>query len=33
MSTTSDVALAESRTPSEVVSRYLEAIYYLEAEG
>ncbi|HZV48451.1 MAG TPA: metal-dependent transcriptional regulator [Candidatus Dormibacteraeota bacterium] len=33
MSTTSDVAVAESRPLSEVVSRYLEAIYYMEAEG
>jgi DtxR family Mn-dependent transcriptional regulator len=32
MSVTSDVAVG-SRPPSEVVSRYLEALYYMEAEG
>jgi DtxR family transcriptional regulator, Mn-dependent transcriptional regulator len=32
MSTTTDPALAEGRGPTEVVSRYLEAIYYMDAE-
>jgi DtxR family transcriptional regulator, Mn-dependent transcriptional regulator len=33
MSTTTDPALAEGRGPTEVVSRYLEAIYYMDAEA
>jgi DtxR family Mn-dependent transcriptional regulator len=33
MSTTPDEDLAASRGPTEVVSRYLEAIYYMETEG
>jgi DtxR family transcriptional regulator, Mn-dependent transcriptional regulator len=33
MSTTTDVAITEGRGPTEVISRYLEAIHYMEAEG
>ena len=33
MSTTIELGPAEGRGPTEVVSRYLEAIYYMEAEG
>jgi DtxR family transcriptional regulator, Mn-dependent transcriptional regulator len=33
MSTTIELDPAEGRGPTEVVSRYLEAIYYMEAEG
>src|SRR5215472_7431231 len=33
MSTTTDPALEEERGPTEVVSRYLEAIYYMDAEA
>ncbi|TMC12821.1 MAG: metal-dependent transcriptional regulator [Chloroflexi bacterium] len=30
---TSEAAIAEGRGPTEVVSRYLEAIYYMDGEG
>jgi DtxR family transcriptional regulator, Mn-dependent transcriptional regulator len=33
MSTTTEPAVTEGRGPTEVVSRYLEAIYYMQAEG
>ena len=33
MSTSTDPAVAESRGPTEVISRYLEAIYYMESES
>ena len=33
MSTTTELAAGASRAPTEVVSRYLEAIYYMEAES
>ncbi|HEY4025919.1 MAG TPA: metal-dependent transcriptional regulator [Candidatus Dormibacteraeota bacterium] len=33
MSTTAELALTEGRGPTEVVARYLEAIYYMRAEG
>lgn len=33
MSTITELGPAQSRGPTEVVSRYLEAIYYMEAEG
>jgi DtxR family transcriptional regulator, iron-dependent repressor len=33
MSTTIELGPTEGRGPTEVVSRYLEAIYYMEAEG
>lgn len=33
MGTTVDAGVNEARVPSEVISRYLEAIYYIEAEG
>jgi len=33
MSSTTEPAVEEGRGPTEVVARYLEAIYYMEAEG
>ena len=33
MSTTMDRSLSEGRAPTEVVSRYLEAIYYMQSES
>ena len=33
MSSTTEPAVGEGRGPTEVVARYLEAIYYMEAEG
>ena len=33
MSTTADLGLVAEREPTEVISRYLEAIYYMRAEG
>ncbi len=33
MSTSADLGLTEDRPPTEVVSRYLEAIHYMQGEG
>jgi DtxR family Mn-dependent transcriptional regulator len=33
MSTTPDLGVIEERAPTEVIARYLEAIYYMQTEG